>query len=370
MKANKVLLATVSLAAIAVLVVASPEFGSTQTATSAALRSPALHGSSEAPPMKGDFPPLTGATEWLNSPPLAPAGLRRKVVLVEFWTYTCINWLRAHPHVRAWADKYRDQGLVVIGVHSPEFEFEKNAANVRWAVKDMAIGYPVAVDSDHAIWRAFRNQAWPAFYFIDAQGRMRHRQYGEGQYEQAERVLHQLLAEAGAANVSRELSTVNGRGLEAAADWDNLKSPENYVGYARTEGFASRGGAVRDKRSAYTPPARLSLNQWALSGDWTMNKEASASNAANGRVVYRFHARDVHLVMGPAKPGTTVRFRVLVDGRPPGAARGGDLDERGTGTVVQQRLYQLIRQQQRIVERQIEIEFLDPGVELYAFTFG
>jgi thiol-disulfide isomerase/thioredoxin len=371
MKTKKVLLSILAVVAIAVLVVASPQFGPvTQTATSAALRSPALHGSPEAPPMKGDFPPLTGATEWLNSAPLSPPGLRGKVVLVEFWTYTCINWLRAHPYVRAWADKYRDQGLVVIGVHSPEFEFEKNVVNVRRAVKDMAIGYPVAVDSDHEIWRAFRNQAWPAFYFIDAQGRMRHRHYGEGQYDQSERVLQQLLVEAGSANVSRELAAVTGRGLEAAADWDSLKSGENYLGHARTENFASPGGAVPGQRRAYAAPARLALNQWALSGDWTMNKEATVLNAGNGRLVYRFHARDVHLVMGPAKPGSTVRFRVLIDGQPPGAARGTDLDERGSGTVSEQRLYQLIRQPQRVIERQLTIEFLDPGAELYAFTFG
>jgi thiol-disulfide isomerase/thioredoxin len=362
------LLGALGIGAIAVLIVASSDLG--PVARSAALSSPGLHGSSDATPMRGDFPPLTGATEWLNSPPLSPAALRGKVVLVQFWTYTCINWLRAHPYVRAWADKYLDHGLVVIGVHSPEFEFEKSLVNVRRAVKDMAIAYPVAVDSEHEIWRAFRNQAWPAFYFIDAQGRMRHRHYGEGRYEESERVLQKLLVEAGSAGVSRDLASVTGRGLEAAPDWASLRSGENYLGHARTESFASPGGAVPGKRRAYTVPARLALNQWALSGDWTMNRDASVLNAANGRVVYRFHARYVHLVMGPAKQGSTVRFRVLVDGQPPGPARGLDLDERGGGTVAEQRLYQLVRQPQRPIERQIDIEFLDPGVEVYAFTFG
>jgi thiol-disulfide isomerase/thioredoxin len=321
-------------------------------------------------PVEGDFPSLGGANGWLNSQPLTPAGLRGKVVLIDFWTYTCINWLRTLPHVRAWAEKYKDQGLVVIGVHSPEFAFEKNVDNVRRAVQDMRVDYPVAIDSDHAIWRAFRNQYWPALYFIDAQGRIRHHQFGEGEYEQSERILQQLLAEAGASGVSRELVSVEGHGAEVAPDWGSLKSPENYVGYQRTENFASPGGAVLDKRRVYSAPARLSLNQWSLSGEWTVTDQATVLNRANGRIAYRFHARDLHLVMGPAMRGAPVRFRVLIDGKPPGLAHGFDVDEQGNGTVTEQRLYQLIRQPKPIADRQFEIEFLDPGVEAYAFTFG
>ncbi len=371
MRAKKIVVGVLAIAALGVLIVSSPEFEVLpQSATNAAIRLPALHGSPTSAPMKNEFPPLSGATEWLNSPPLAPADLRGKVVLVDFWTFTCINWLRTLPYVRAWAAKYKDQGLVVIGVHSPEFEFEKNADNVRRAVKEMGIVYPIAIDSNHEVWRAFMNQAWPALYLIDAQGRMRHRYFGEGEYEQSERLIQQLLVEAGHADVERELVSVSGRGLEAAADWNNLRSPENYVGYARTEGFASPGGALAGKRRVYTPPSRLNLNQWALAGDWTMNQEATVLNASNGRIVYRFHARDVHLVMGPPAPGRPVRFRVLIDGAPPGPAHGTDVDDQGRGTVSEQRLYQLIRHPSPIIDRQFEIEFLDPGVEVYAFTFG
>jgi thiol-disulfide isomerase/thioredoxin len=321
-------------------------------------------------PVEGELPSLGGATGWLNSQPLTAAGLRGKVVLVEFWTYTCINWLRTLPYVRAWAEKYKDRGLVVIGVHSPEFEFEKNRDNVRWAAKDMRVDYPIAIDSDYAIWRAFKNQYWPALYFIDAQGRIRHHQFGEGDYEQSETIIQQLLAEAGNGGIGHELVAVDGRGAEAAADWGSLKSSENYVGYERTENFASPGGAVLDKRRVYAVPARLTLNQWALSGDWTTQRQATVLNKGNGRIAYRFHARDLHLVMGPATRGTSVRFRVLIDGHPPGAAHGIDVDDQGNGTVTEQRLYQLIRQPKPIADRQFEIEFLDPGVEAFAFTFG
>jgi thiol-disulfide isomerase/thioredoxin len=313
---------------------------------------------------------LGNATEWLNSPPLTPADLRGKVVLVDFWTYTCINWLRQLPYVRAWAEKYKDQGLVVIGVHTPEFAFEKNIDNVRRATKAIGVGYPVAVDSDYAIWRGFKNQYWPALYFIDAQGGIRHHHFGEGAYEQSEKVIQQLLAEAGARGVDQEKASVEGRGIEAAADWGNLKSPENYVGHDRTERFVSPGGATVGKPRVYAAPAQLRLNHWALAGEWTVGKQAIALNKANGRIVYRFHARDLHLVMGPATPGTPVRFRVLIDGQPPGTARGIDVDDQGLGAVAEQRLYQLIRQAQPVAERQFEIEFLDPGVEAYAFTFG
>ena len=321
-------------------------------------------------PIEGQLPSLGGATGWLNSPPLTAAGLRGKVVLIDVWTYTCINWLRTLPYVRAWAEKYKDQGLVVIGVHSPEFEFEKNVDNVRRAAKDMRVDYPIAIDSDFAIWRALKNQYWPALYVVDAQGRIRHHYFGEGEYDQSERVIQQLLAEAGAGGVGHELVSVDARGAEVAADWGNLKSPENYVGYERTENFASPGGAVLAKPRVYAAPAQLKLNHWGLSGDWTMQKQATALNKANGRIAYRFHARDLHLVMGPAAPGTSVRFRVLIDGQPPGAAHGVDIDDQGNGKVTEQRLYQLIRQAKPIADRQFEIEFLDSGVEAFAFTFG
>jgi thiol-disulfide isomerase/thioredoxin len=321
-------------------------------------------------PVEGELPSFGGASGWLNSPPLTAAGLRGKVVLVEFWTYTCINWLRTLPYVRAWAEKYKDQGLVVIGVHSPEFEFEKNVDNVHQAAKDMRVTYPVAIDSGYAVWRAFGNQYWPALYFVDAKGQIRHHHFGEGEYEKSERVIQQLLTEAGAAGVGQGLVAVDARGAEVAADWGSLKSPENYVGYGRTENFASPGGATPDKRRVYAAPARLKLNHWALSGDWTVEKNAVVLNAAKGRIAYRFHARDLHLVMGPAARGASVRFRVLIDGQPPGAAHGADVDDQGNGTVTEQRLHQLIRQAKPIADRQFEIEFLDPGVEAFAFTFG
>ena len=313
---------------------------------------------------------LERANEWLNSPPLTSSALRGKVVLINFWTYTCINWLRTLPYVRAWAEKYKDHGLVVIGVHAPEFPFEKDINNVRWAVKTMRIDYPVAVDHEHVIWRVFKNNYWPALYFIDAQGRVRHHHFGEGSYEQSEMIIRRLLSEAGADGRGDDLVAVDSRGLEAAADWGSLKSPENYLGYERTQNFASPGGAVLDKPRMYEPPARLRLNDWALSGDWTVKNQAAVLNQPNGRLVYRFHARDLHLVMGPAAPGNSVRFRVLIDGRPPGAAHGIDVDEQGSGTVTEQRLYQLIRQSKPIVDHQFEIEFFAPGVEAFAFTFG
>ena len=313
---------------------------------------------------------LERANEWINSPPLTAPSLRGKVVLIDFWTYTCINWLRTLPYVRAWAEKYKDQGLVVIGVHAPEFAFEKNVDNVRRSVKAMRIDYPVAVDSEHVIWRAFNNQYWPALYFIDAQGRVRYQYFGEGSYEQSEMILQRLLAEAGARGIGDDLVSVDPSGFEAAADWGSLKSPENYVGYERTLNFASPGGTVEDKPRAYALPARLRLNEWALSGDWTMKSDAVVLNKANGRIAYRFHARDLHLVMGPAAPGQSVRFRVLIDGQPPGGAHGTDVDEQGAGTVTEQRLYQLIRQPTHIADHQFEIEFVDPGAEVFAFTFG
>ena len=309
------------------------------------------------------------AAEWLNSPRLTPASLAGKVVVVDFWTYTCINWLRTLPHVRAWAQKYRD--ALVIGVHTPEFGFERNIDNVRRAVRQMRIEYPVVIDNDYAIWRAFNNQYWPALYFIDARGRVRERQFGEGEYPRSEAAIQRLLAEAGVANVLEgNVVSVAGEGIEAAADWDNLKSPETYVGYDRMQNFASRGGADPDRRRVYAAPARMPLNQWALTGEWTIGKQATVLSVPNGRIVHRFHARDVHLVMGPARQESSVRFRVSLDGQPPGAAHGLDVDDAGNGTVFEQRLYQLIRQPKPIIDRTFEIEFLDAGVETFAFTFG
>jgi thiol-disulfide isomerase/thioredoxin len=329
-----------------------------------------MHPAAAQLPVEGSMPPLTGATEWLGSPPLTPAGLRGSVVLVDFWTYTCINWLRTLPYLRAWAERYRDRGLVVIGVHTPEFDFEHDLDNVRRAVKDLRVDYPVVVDNDYAIWSAFDNHYWPAVYVVDAQGKIRHHQFGEGAYEQSEMVIQRLLTEAGTSLIGQELVFVDPGGVEAAADWDGLWSPETYVGYERAENFASPDGAVLDARHVYATPARLRLNHWALAGDWTVGRQAIVLNETDGRIAYRFHARDLHLVMGPAPRETLVRFRVHIDGQPPGAAHGTDVDDQGNGTVTEPRLYQLVRQPGPVTDRTFEITFLDPGVQAYAFTFG
>lgn len=323
----------------------------------------------DALPVEGMMPPLTGVTEWINSPPLTTEQLRGKVVLVDFWTYSCINCVRAIPYVRAWAEKYRDQGLVVIGVHTPEFAFEKSPANVRDAVRRFGIAYPVAMDNDYAVWRAFRNQYWPAHYFIDAQGRIRHHHFGEGDYEQSERVIQQLLKEAGAASVDQAVVQVRGQGAEAAPDIAGIASPETYVGYARAEGFRSPGGIRPDARHAYAP-AMLRLNQWSLSGDWIVRAEHADLQTAGGRLAFRFKARDLHLVMGPSRSGRAVRFRIRLDGQAPGADAGVDIDAQGLGRMESQRLYQLVRQPGGARERTFEIEFLDPGAQVFAFTFG
>ena len=321
-------------------------------------------------PIEGELPALGGATAWLNSPPLSVADLRDKVVLIDFWTYTCINWLRTLSYVRAWADKYQEHGVVTLGVHTPEFPFEHEIENVRRAAQDMRVEYPIAIDNDYAIWSAFDNHYWPALYLVDAQGQIRYHQFGEGAYEESEMILQQLLAGAGIGGVGHELVSVDAQGIEVAADWRNLRSPENYVGYERTENFASPGGAVLDQPHGYTAPERFPLNHWALSGVWTIGDQATVLNAANGRITYRFHARDLHLVLSPASSGRSVRFRVLLDGQAPGDTHGLDVDDRGNGVVTEPRLYQLIRQRQPIADRQFEIEFLDPGVEAYVFTFG
>ena len=316
--------------------------------------------------------PLTAldrATGWLNSAPVSAASLAGKVVLVQFGTYTCINWLRTLPYIRAWGQRYAPE-LVIIGVHTPEFGFEKNIQNVRRAMQQMNVGFPIAIDNDYAIWRAFDNSYWPAVYLIDGRGRLRHQQFGESDYEGLERKVQRLLADSGATTRLEGAAPPAPAGAELPADWGNLRSPENYLGFARTQNFASPEGARSNRSRVYTAPAGLKLNRWALAGEWTMGGEAALLVRAPGRVVCRFHARDLHLVMGPRRADTTVRFRVLLDGQPPGAARGLDLDAGGMGLAADQRMYQLIRQPKPIVDRTFEIELADPGVDVFALTFG
>jgi len=320
-------------------------------------------------PAEGHLPGFDGATGWLNSPPLTVDDLRGKVVLVDFWTYTCINWLRTLGYVRSWAEKYEDSGLIVVGVHTPEFPFEQNVDNVRTAAEEMNVRYPIAIDSDYEVWRAFSNHYWPAIYLADAEGRIRHHQFGEGAYDECERGIQQLLREAGVEGVADGLVSPALTGFEVQADWTSLRSPETYLGYAQWQNFASRGGAGIGLPNSYAVPEMLMLNQWALAGDWTIESGASVLNGAEGQIAFRFHARDVHLVMSPPSSGS-VPFRVSVDGQPPGDANGIDVDEDGNGTLRQQRLYQLIRQQGPIVDRTFEIEFLTTGAEAYVFTFG
>jgi thiol-disulfide isomerase/thioredoxin len=319
---------------------------------------------------EGHLPGFGGATGWLNSPALTAADVGGKVVLVDFWTYTCINWLRTLSYVRAWAEKYHDRGLITVGVHTPEFPFERDLDNVRQAAKDMRIEYPIAIDSDYEVWRAFSNHYWPAVYIADAQGRIRHHQFGEGRYEECERVIQRLLREAGAEGVGDPLVSVAADGLEAQADWTSLASPETYLGYEQTQNFASPGAVAFDESRKYVAPESLRLNQWALSGDWTIESGASVLNRADGTIAFRFHARDVHLVLRARDQETTVPFGVLIDGEPPGDAHGLDVDEEGHGMVVQPRLYQLVRERGLITDRTFEITFLAPGIEAYVFTFG
>jgi thiol-disulfide isomerase/thioredoxin len=318
--------------------------------------------------LESHLPGFDGATGWLNSAPLAAADLSGKVVLVDFWTYTCINWLRTLGYVRAWAEKYEDDGLVVVGVHTPEFPFEEDVDNVRWAAKDLRVEYPIAIDSDYAVWRAFDNNYWPAVYIADAEGRIKHHQFGEGGYRECEMVIQRLLREAGRDGIGDDLVTVADDGFEAQADWASLGTPETYLGYEQGQNFASPGGAELDLPRTFEAPAELDRNSWALTGDWTIGRRASVLNGADGRILFRFHARDVHLVMGPRD--TSIPFRVLVDGEPPGPVHGLDVDEQGRGTLERPRLHQLIRQQGSITDRTFEISFAAPGVEAYSFTFG
>jgi thiol-disulfide isomerase/thioredoxin len=308
-------------------------------------------------------PELGGATEWLNSEPLGPAELRGHVALVNFWTLTCINWLRQEPYVRAWSQAYRDDGLIVIGVHTPEFSFEHELDRVRQATKEREIDYPVALDNGYAIWSAFDNHYWPALYFVDREGVIRDQHFGEGRYEQSERVIQRLLG------VERELVTVDGLGVEAEAAWDQLRTPETYLGYGRSEHFASPGGAAFDERRSYELPERLGFSQWALAGEWTVGRENVVLDQAGGSIAYRFHARDAHLVLSPGAR-EPIPFRVRLDGEAPGPSHGVDVDEDGNGVLRAGRMYQLVRQHDRVRERTLEITFLEPGAEAYAFTFG
>ena len=316
------------------------------------------------------LPGFEGATGWLNSEPLTPDDLRGKIVLVDFWTYTCINWLRTLGFVRAWWEKYADQGLVVVGVHTPEFPFERNVENIREAVKEMRVEYPVAIDSDYRVWDAFANRYWPAVYIADAEGKIRHHQFGEGGYEECERVIQRLLRDAGRDGVGDDVVAVDLEGFEVQADWAHLESPETYLGYQQGRNLASPGGGDLDERRTYAVPDNLERNQWALGGDWTIERGLSVLNGSEGRVVFRFHARDVNLVMGPRPKERSVPFRVLVDGEPPGADHGLDVDDNGNGAVVQQRLYQLVRRRNGVDDSTFEITFLGPGAEAYCFTFG
>ncbi|QBX43261.1 cytochrome c biogenesis protein DipZ [Pseudomonas fluorescens] len=321
-------------------------------------------------PVEGQLPPLNGAVQWLNSPPLDAQALKGKVVLVDFWTYSCINCLRTLPYVKAWAEKYRDQGLVVIGVHAPEFAFERDVGNVTKAMKELGINYPVAIDNDYKIWRAFNNEYWPAHYFADAQGRIRYHHFGEGDYAESERVIQQLLREAGAKTVADGLINADAQGVQQAPDMNQVLSPETYVGYQRAEHFVPETGLVPDKVATYNPPANLALNDWSLGGQWAVGAEQATASAPASRIVYRFHARDLHLVLGPGADGKPVRFKVSIDGQAPGDAHGVDVAADGSGRVTEQRLYQLVRQTDEVKDRTFTIEFLDPGVSAYAFTFG
>jgi thiol-disulfide isomerase/thioredoxin len=326
------------------------------------------HAGTTELPVEGRLPGLDGATGWLNSEPLTPDGLRGKVVLADFWTYTCINWLRTLGYVRAWHERYAEHGLVVVGVHTPEFPFEGELDNVRESAQELRVEYPIAVDSDYEVWRAFSNHYWPAVYIADAEGRIRHHHYGEGGYEESERVVQQLLREAGGDGIDDELVSVVPVGLEAQADWSSLDSPETYLGYEQAQNFSSSDGSSPGEPRTYAVPDRLALNHWALSGDWTIDRGASLLNRAGGGIAFRFHARDVNLVL--ASRDGPVPFRVLVDGEPPGDAHGLDVDEEGRGTVTRPRLYQLVRERKSIDDRTFEITFLEPGVEAYVFTFG
>jgi thiol-disulfide isomerase/thioredoxin len=319
---------------------------------------------------EGAMPDLDGAIGWLNSAPLSSKSLRGKVVLVDFWTYTCINSLRPLPFVKSWAEKYKDAGLVVIGVHTPEFSFEREPANVGNAVRDLKVSYPVAIDSDHKIWQAYNNEYWPAQYLTDAKGRLRYHHFGEGDYGDFERAIQELLKEKGATGLASDTTSVSSVGIEAAPDWTDARSPETYIGYRQARNFASLERVHRDLIQVYSAPAKLSLNHWGLSGSWNVNAESAVLQAEPGKIMFRFHSRDLHLVMAPAKGGKPVRFKVTLDGTAPGENCGVDTAPDGSGEIREPRLYQLIRQKGPIVDRTFEIEFLDSGAQALDFTFG
>ncbi|VVM43143.1 Protein DipZ [Pseudomonas fluorescens] len=325
---------------------------------------------SDTLPIEGTLPPLEGAVQWLNSPPLTAEALKGKVVLVDFWTYSCINCLRTLPYVKAWAEKYRDQGLVVIGVHAPEFAFERDVSNVTKAMKDLGITYPVAIDNAYKIWRAFDNQYWPAHYFADAKGQIRYHHFGEGDYAESERVIQQLLREAGARNVAGGLIQADAKGVQQTPDMNEVQSPETYLGFQRAENFISTGTLATNQVANYPAAGNLALNHWTLEGQWNVGGQQATLDQPGGRIVYRFHARDLHLVLGPGADGKPVRFNVTVDGQAPGEAHGTDVAPDGSGTVTEQRLYQLVRQPGAVQDHTFTIEFLDPNVAAYAFTFG
>ena len=356
----------------------SADLGSDATTTSAPSGRPGLirslahrlAGERPALPVEGRLPSFGGATGWLNSDPLTPEGLRGRVVLVDFWTYTCINWIRTLPYLRAWAAKYGDDGLTVVGVHTPEFGFERNIDNVITQSRDLGVEYPIAIDSDYGVWSAFANHFWPAVYIADAEGRIRFHHFGEGEYPMTEMVVQQLLLDAGAGDVDQDLVTVEPRGLEVAADWATLQSPETYVGYRQSTGFAQDNVARFDQPREYTPPLRLPLNAWGLSGTWKVTGDAGILNEPGGRIAFQFHARDLNLVMGPSSQGASVPFRVFLDGEVAKDAHGSDVDPDGSGIVRDQRTYQLIRQPGPVADRLFEVEFEEAGVEAYCFTFG
>ncbi|BCX52774.1 MULTISPECIES: cytochrome c biogenesis protein DipZ [Comamonas] len=348
----------------------APAEGAAMMSAGAAMRMSGPSNKAPALPDEGIAPSLGEATQWLNSKPLSGQDLRGKVVLVDFWTYSCINCLRTLPYVKAWAEKYRDQGLIVVGVHAPEFAFERDIGNVSKAMKDLGINYPVAVDNQYAIWRAFKNQYWPAHYFIDATGRIRHHHFGEGGYAESERVIQQLLQEAGSSQSTMGLTEVDAGGVQLAANMDEVASPETYLGYERAENFLSTPKAVPDRTATYREPERPRLNTWGLAGQWMVGAESALLTGPSGSIVYRFKARDLHLVLSPGPDGKPVRFKVRIDGKPPGTAHGVDVAADGSGTVTGQRLYQLVRQSGVITEHTFSIEFLDSGVSAYAFTFG
>ena len=329
-----------------------------------------LAGDRELLPVEGRLASFDRATSWLNSEPLTPEGLRGRVVLVDFWTYTCINWLRTLPYLRAWAEKYGDAGLTIVGVHTPEFGFERDLRNVVAQSSNLGVHYPIAVDSDYGVWNEFANHYWPAVYIADAEGKLRYHHFGEGEYARTEMVIQQLLVDAGAKDLDMDMVMVEPQGLEVSADWRSLRSPETYLGYGQSSGFVAEDSEFYDRSHVYEGARGLRVNSWNLTGDWTLAQHAAVLNEAGGRITFAFHARDVNLVMGPATAGASIPFRVSLDGHPVDGANGTDVDADGRGVLTDQNTYQLIRQSGEIDDSIFEIEFLEAGAEAYCFTFG